>query len=108
MAVEALRGSRGEAAASPLDDLATSRCVRAERAVLARLAGGCTVPVAAYAVLEGERLWLRAALGGPDSGRMIVVRAESRGSDPEALGRAVAEALLEKGGGPLLEAAKRP
>ncbi len=107
MAVEALRGSRGETAASPLDDFATSRCVRAERAVLARLAGGCTVPVAAYAVLEGEQLWLRAVLGGPEGGRMILVRAESRGSDPEALGRAVGEALLEKGGGPLLEAAKR-
>jgi hydroxymethylbilane synthase len=83
--------------------------VRSERAVLARLSGGCTVPIAAYAQLEGERLWLRAALGGPDGREGItLVRAESRGpsSDPESLGRAVGEALLAKGGAPLLEAAR--
>jgi hydroxymethylbilane synthase len=107
LAVEVLRGSRGEKAASPLDDAATSRCVRAERAVLLRLAGGCTVPVAAYAVQEGQVLWLRAVLGGPDGrGGVTVLRAEARGDDPDRLGRAVAEALLEKGGAPLLAAAK--
>ncbi len=75
--------------------------------MLARLAGGCTVPVAAYAVLVGEQLWLRAALGGPDArGGVTVLRAESRGTDPEPLGRAVAEDLLAKGGAPLLEAAR--
>ena len=107
MAVEVLRGSPGEAAASPLDHAATSRCVRAERAVLERLAGGCTVPVAAYAVEEGPRLWLRAALGGPDGrGAVKLVRAEARGTDPEPLGQTVAEMLLERGGEPLLEAAR--
>jgi len=106
MAVEAVRGSAGDAAAAPLDDEPTSRCVRAERAVLARLAGGCTVPVAAYAVLDGDRLWLRAVLGGPDRGGVKLVRAEARGADAEDLGRAVAEDLLARGGEPLLEAAR--
>jgi hydroxymethylbilane synthase len=107
LAVEVLRGSRGDAAASPIDDAATSRCVRAERALLARLAGGCTVPVAAFAVEEGQSLWLRAVLGGPDGrGGVTLLRAEGRGSDPEPLGRIVAEALLDKGGAPLLAAAK--
>ena len=67
------------------------------------------MPVAAYAVLEGERIWLRAVLGGPDSrGGVQLVRAELRGprSDPETLGRAVGQALLDKGGAPLLEAAR--
>jgi hydroxymethylbilane synthase len=107
LALEAVRGSPGDGAAAPLEDAATSRCVRAERAVLARLAGGCTVPVAAYAELVGAQLWLRAALGGPDGrGGVTVLRAESRGADPEVLGRAVAEDLLAKGGAPLLEAAR--
>src|SRR5436853_3898610 len=67
--IEAMQGSPGDAAAAPLDHLPTARCVRAERAVLARLAGGCTVPVAAYAeVGAGGELWLRAALGGPHDG----------------------------------------
>src|SRR2546421_7099123 len=37
LAIETVSGSRGDRAAAPLDDPATSRCVRAERAVLARL-----------------------------------------------------------------------
>jgi hydroxymethylbilane synthase len=107
MAIEVLSGSRGEAAALPLDDARTARCVRAERAVLARLAGGCTLPLAAYAVEEGANLWLRAVLGGPDGqGRVSLVRAEARGADPDPLGRSVAEALLDQGGAPLLEAAR--
>jgi len=108
LAVEALRGSRAESAAAPLDDAVTSRCVRAERAVLAKLAGGCTVPLAAHAVEIGPGiLHLRAALGGPDAqGGVRMVRAEARGTDPDALGAQVAAALLEGGAGPLLEAAR--
>lgn len=107
LAIEAVRGARGEAATAPLDDAAVSRCVRAERALLARLAGGCTVPVAAYATRSGEQLFLRAALGGPDGqGGVTLLRAEARGVEPEALGMQVGEALLSKGGGPLLEAAR--
>jgi len=109
LAIEAVRGSPGHAATAPLDDKATALCVRAERAVLARLSGGCTVPVAAYAVLEGGQLWLRALLGGPDGrGGVEMVRAERRGPtlDPESLGQSVGEALLDAGGGMLLEAAR--
>src|SRR4029077_9866003 len=51
LAIETLRGSRGYEATAPLDDANTSRCVRAERAVLARLAGGGTVPGAGPAVI---------------------------------------------------------
>ncbi|MFN2546440.1 MAG: hydroxymethylbilane synthase [Myxococcales bacterium] len=95
LAIEAIRGSAGDKAGVQLEDRATALCVRAERAVLTRLAGDCTTPVAAYAVLEGTSLWLRAALGVP-GGR--VVRAEGRGTDPDALGRAVGGILLGEGG----------
>jgi hydroxymethylbilane synthase len=108
LAIEVLRGSRGEKAAAPLDDPQTSICVRAERALLARLAAGCTLPVAAYAYWSGQQLRLTGALGGPDgNGGVKVIREDRSGQDPLALGREVAEALLEKGGGPLLEAAAR-
>ena len=85
----------------------TSRCVRAERALLAKLSGGCTLPLAAYAAPEGETLHLRAALGGPDGrGGTRVVRAEARGAHPEELGAQVAAKLLEAGAAPLLDAAR--
>jgi hydroxymethylbilane synthase len=109
LAIETLRDSRGHIATAPLGDRATALCVRAERAVLARLAGGCTVPVAAHAVLQGDEIFLRAALGGPDGREGVaLVSADARGSsaDPDALGKSVGQALLDKGGGPLLEAAR--
>jgi hydroxymethylbilane synthase len=107
LAIEARRSSRGWAAASPLDDPGTSPCVRAERALLATLSGGCTLPLAAYAAREGDSLHLRAALGGPDGrGGTQVVRAQARGAHPEELGAQVAAKLLDAGAGPLLEAAR--
>jgi len=107
LAIEARRSTPGWAAASPLDDPAISPCVRAERALLAKLSGGCTLPLAAYAAWECETLHLRAALGGPDGrGGTQVVRAQGRGAHPEELGAQVAAKLLDAGAAPLLEAAR--
>ena len=108
LAIEALRGGRGWNAAAPLDDPPTAACVRAERAVLAKLAGGCTVPLAAYAVRDANgALDLRAVLGGPDGkGGVRLIRAQGRGRDPEQLGGEVAVGLLDRGGGQLLESAR--
>lgn len=109
LAVETRAGSEANRKAASLEDAEVALCVSAERAVLARLGGSCTVPVAAYAIRQGDQLWLRAALGGPDgTGGIAIVRAEGRGAakDPEPLGRAVAEKLLAGGGAPLLEAAR--
>jgi hydroxymethylbilane synthase len=106
MAIEALRGSKGNDAAVRLNDPSSAACVRAERAVLERLGGGCTVPVAAFAVLEPAGLWLRAALGGPTGETVRMLRAEARGTHPETVGREVAQSLLAQGGAELLEAAR--
>ena len=71
--------------------------VAAERALSARLDGGCQVPIGAYSVLEGDALWLRALVATPDGRR--IVRAETRGAASEAhdLGVALAERLLAEG-----------
>jgi hydroxymethylbilane synthase len=107
LAIEALEGSRGWTAAVALDDPEIAAAVRAERALLARLAGGCTIPLAAYAVRDGRALHLRAALGGPDPrGGVRVLHAEARGEQPEELGAQVAAKLLDAGAGPLLEASR--
>jgi hydroxymethylbilane synthase len=107
LAIETVRGSAAEKACAPLEDAETARCVRAERALLARLSGSCIVPIAAFAVTEADgSLRLRAALGGPVDGKVKVLHAEGSGREPEALGTAVAEDLLRKGAGPLLEASR--
>lgn len=69
-----------------------------------RLNGGCQVPIACYAILEGEQLWLRGLVGEPDGSRLL--RAEQRRSteDAERLGIEVAEALLAQGAEEILKA----
>jgi hydroxymethylbilane synthase len=82
---------------APLDHPATTLAVRAERALLARLGAGCTVPLGAHAVLEGPGLRMTALVGDPDTGQ-IWRRTELGALDaPEQLGRSVAESLLAQG-----------
>ena len=89
---------------APLAHEETSRRVIAERTVVRRLDGGCDVPIASFAVAEGESLWLRARVGSPD-GKTVIV-SEARGSEPEALGLEVADALIAKGAADILKAAR--
>jgi uroporphyrinogen-III synthase len=74
--------------------------VEAERLLLRRLGGGCLTPVAAYALLDGNRLHLRAAVLSA-SGR-DVRRAEATASDGEAAVEAVLAGLREQGAERLL------
>lgn len=75
---------------------------RAERALNRRLQGGCDVPVAGYAELDGERIRLRGLAGLPDGTR--IVRGERTGSvhEPEALGETLAQEMLANGASDVL------
>lgn len=86
-----------------LDDPDTHVRVAAERAMNARLNGGCQVPIAGYAELtDADTLRLRGLVGEPDGS--LILRAELSGprAEAEALGRAVADLLLHEGAGPIL------
>jgi len=73
-----------------IEDLMARRRVDAERAFLARLGGGCDQPVGALATDLGDgRLRLEGLLADP-----VPFRAVAEGDDPQALGLAVAEAVL--------------
>jgi hydroxymethylbilane synthase len=54
---------------APLHDLKTARRVQAERAMNARLQGGCQVPIGGYAEIEHGILLLRGLVGAPDGSR---------------------------------------
>jgi hydroxymethylbilane synthase len=103
LAIEIL-GERSDLVAwlAPLADPVTTSCVRAERATTEALGGGCEVPIGAFAVPEGEGLWLRGFVASPDGERFA--RAEARGAmdEAEALGRALAEALRRDGADEIL------
>ncbi|HAB84187.1 MAG TPA: hydroxymethylbilane synthase, partial [Pseudomonas sp.] len=87
-----------------LNHAPTATRVVAERALNKRLNGGCQVPIACYAVLEGEQLWLRGLVGQPDG--TLLLRAEGRApaAEAEALGVQVAKELLEQGAEQILKA----
>jgi hydroxymethylbilane synthase len=89
--------------AKAVDHPRTHLAVRAERAFLRRLGGGCQVPIAGCATLEGEALLLQGLVASPDG--QSVVRGEMRGrGDPDAVGTALAEDLLERGARTILAA----
>ena len=84
-----------------LDDPATHRAVRAERAALAELEGGCIIPMAAWARdVEGDE---SAGEGQPDGPAMAI---DAVVFDPDGLGRRAAQVLRERGAEPLLARAR--
>lgn len=95
------------AALRAVDDEETRSLVRAERALLAALEGGCTAPIGAHATyveVEGtRRIELLGMLADPTGTRLVRASAQAAPTQPEALGRALAETLLERGGEPIVE-----
>jgi len=80
----------------------TAVCVAAERAFLARLEGGCQVPIAGHATLEGDTLHLQGLVAEVDGSQLI--RRSLSGSRTEAisLGTALADEVLDAGGREIL------
>lgn len=85
-----------------LDHAPTRTCVEAERAMNRRLHGSCTVPIAAYATLDGNILSLEGLVGSAETGKCVRASEVGRASDPEGLGRLVAAELMVRGAGRLL------
>jgi hydroxymethylbilane synthase len=89
---------------APLHHSDTAMRVTAERALNKHLNGGCQVPIACYAVLENDELWLRGLVGDPAGSLLLRAEARAPQADAQALGVQVAEALLEQGAAKILKA----
>ena len=87
-----------------LHDEDTTIRVTAERAMNARLNGGCQVPIAGFAEIQGDQLLMRGLVGSPDG--KILYRAERQGSFAQAkeIGIAIADDLLAQGADEILQA----
>lgn len=105
IAIELRAGDERTAALiAPLHDTAAARCTTAERAMTRRLQGNCEVPIAAWCVEAEQGLQLYGLVGDAATGQLIRASAAATlDSDPEALGREVAEQLLALGAGALLK-----
>lgn len=82
----------------------TAVATAAERALLRRLEGGCQVPVAAYATLQGDALRLEGAVTALDGSKHVRATMGGSREHPVALGNALAEHLLAQGAAPILAA----
>lgn len=88
---------------APLHHPATAIRIAAERALNARLEGGCQVPIAAYAELSDDMLQLRALVGEPDGSRLIRGETQGEARRAEALGETLADELLRRGARAILD-----
>lgn len=78
--------------------------LRAERAFLKRLEGGCSIPVFAYATLQEEEIHIKGGILSLDGQQRIVK--EEAGTEPEQVGLALAEEVLNNGGDRILSEIK--
>ncbi len=88
---------------SRLDDPRTRAAVLAERALLRSLGGGCQVPIAAHATVEGGRLKLEGLVAALDGSRVLRDTLEGDAAEAALVGEELAARLLERGAGELLD-----
>lgn len=83
----------------------TNQTVRAERAFLQKMEGGCQVPVAGYAYIdENDEIVLTALVASPDG--KTIYKEMVKGSEPEKVGLEAAEKLIQQGAKALIDKVK--
>jgi hydroxymethylbilane synthase len=98
---------RAARAVASIDDPEAAAALRAERAVVSRLGGGCQMPIGAVAAIADGGLSLRGVVVSPDGGRIVRASASGSWADAEELGRQVADELLSGGAGDILADVQR-
>ena len=86
-----------------LRDDDTICCTEAERSFLARVEGGCQVPVGVYATAEGDGLKVEAVIASLDGQRFYRGDVNGTRRDAAKLGENLAEKLLDEGGAEILK-----
>jgi hydroxymethylbilane synthase len=88
-----------------IDDPAAHGAVRAERAFLAALGGGCTLPLGALAVSgeSGDELVIDGFLASRDGRILVRHRVTGPATEPADLGASLARAMPDDRGGRSLD-----
>ncbi len=82
---------------APLNHANTACCIEAERSMSRALAGSCTVPLGAYAECRGDQLHMVGFVANIDGSEILREQIRGSASNPEALGRALADKLIARG-----------
>ncbi len=100
LAVECRSGDEATIALlAGIEHRAARRAVDAERAFLARLGGGCDLPVGAYATEADDGTLSMDGMLASGDGRILLRATRTGGGDPATLGAQLAEDLLLEAGG---------
>lgn len=107
LAIE-IRADDGEAAAMAreLNNDAVEGCIRAERAFLGELEGGCRAPIGALAETREGLIHLAGYVGGYDGAKAIRKSISGAAGDPDGMARALAEKFLRLGAAEILAEAR--
>jgi hydroxymethylbilane synthase len=108
IAVEIRTGDRQvQPLVARIDDAAAAAALRAERAVVTRLGGGCQMPIGAHAAMSNGTLTLTGVVVTPDGSRTARATASGPAGSARELGVDVAERLLRDGAGEILAEVRR-
>lgn len=88
---------------SVLNNDQAQQCLQAERSMNRELNGGCQVPIAGHATLEGSIIRLSGSVGDVDNGDLLFASAEANILDADALGKKVAGELIAQGARELIQ-----
>ena len=102
LAIETRADDRSRQAVAFMNDDSSFLEVAAERAFLRKLGGGCHVPVAARALVDGQVINLTGMVAAPDGRHICRGSISGSTAEPVALGTALAERLLRDGGREML------
>jgi hydroxymethylbilane synthase len=105
VAIEAAAGAPTElrTALAPLNDVDAETALVAERAVVRALGGGCQMPLGALATIDGQELSMVGLVASADGVTVIRALAYGTRGNPAAVGEKLADMLLERGAGRLLQ-----
>jgi hydroxymethylbilane synthase len=110
IAIEIRDGDAGvRAAVAPVNDAETAAALDAERALVVALGGGCQMPIGGVATPAGaSALELSAIVASLDGTRAIRYKKVGTKAEAKALGRDVAEYLLNAGASKILDESRNP
>ena len=88
---------------APLIDTETSYRITCERAMNARLEGGCSVPIAGFSTIENDQITLTGLVGNVDTGMILKERVSGSIDESEKLGVLLADKLISLGAKDILK-----
>ncbi len=94
--------SRCKSALEPINHTETALAVKVEREFLKTLEGGCTAPIGAIAVVEGNKLSLKAGLFSLDGKESYTIEETTPLEQADGFGKRCAEHILKQGGDRLM------